>query len=246
VTGNITAIGIGINSLDVSNKFYVSAFDFDKGSRMTFPTWDEDIMITKNGGPALIPMKFKDERPVKDLPVKLQFAVPDAKATLAKIVSAGGSATEGAGGKEGTLWGKDPDGYLLELIPSPSAKGASLTGVGYGSSNPAKSAAFFSTMAGTSSKAAIKAGAWDVTTVPTKLGFSIEFLDFHDKRPTKSLPLKIVFGAPIDGFKSTITANGGGLINEIPVGLDAIVGLGYDPVDGILIEVNPEGLLASM
>jgi predicted enzyme related to lactoylglutathione lyase len=214
---------------------------------MSFPTWEEDIMSTTNGGPALIPMKFKDERPVKDLPVKLQFAVPDAKATLAKIVAAGGSIAEGAGGQEGTLWGKDPDGYLLELVPSTSVKGATLTGVGYGSSNPAKSAAFFSNMAGTSSKAAIKAGAWDVTTVPTKLGFDIQFLDFHDKRPTKSLPLKIVFGAStIDGFKSTITANGGGLINEIPAGLDAIVGLGYDPVDGILMEVNPEGLLGSL
>lgn len=154
---------------------------------------------------------------------------------------------KGQGGKEATFWGKDPDGYLLKLVPSSSVKGAVLTGVGYGSSDVAKSAAFFSNMAGTSPKAAVQAGAWDVSTVPTKLGFDIQLLDFHDKRPTKSLPLKIVFGAPsIDGFKSTITANGGGLIKEIPTELSTIVGLGYDPVDGILIEVNPEGLLGSL
>lgn len=204
-------------------------------------------MSTTNGGPALIPMRFKDERPVKNLPVKLQFAVPDAKVTLAKIIAAGGSAIEGPGSEKGTLWGTDPDGYLLELVPSTSVKGAILTGVGYGSSDSAKSATFFSNIVGTTSRAAVKVGKWDVTTVPTKPGFDIQFLDFHDGRPSKSLPLKIVFGAPtIDGFKSTITSNGGGLINEIPAGLDAIVGLGYDPVDGILIEVNPEGLLGSL
>lgn len=99
----------------------------------------------------------------------------------------------------------------------------------------------------TSPKAAFKAGVWDFSTVPTKLGFEIQFLNFHDKRPTKSLPLKIVFGAPsIDEFKSTITSNGGGLIEEIPAELSSIVGLGYDPVDGILMEVNPEGLLGSL
>lgn len=214
---------------------------------MSFPTWDEDIMANKYGGPALIPMRFKDDRRVKDLPVKLRFAVPDAKATLAKIVAAGGSVAEGAGGREGTLWGKDPDGYLLELVPSASAKGPMLTGVGYGSSDAAKSAAFFSSLAGTSFSTAIKSGTWNVITVPTKPGFDIQFLDFHDKRPTRSLPLKIVFGASsIDGFKSTIKANGGGLINEIPAGLETIVGLGYDPVDGFLIEVNPESLLGSL
>lgn len=97
-TGNVTAIGIRITSLDASHEFYVFAFDFGKGSRMSFPTWEEDIMSTKNGRPAVIPIKFKDERPVKNLPVKLQFAVLDSKATLAKVVAAGGSAAEGSGG----------------------------------------------------------------------------------------------------------------------------------------------------
>lgn len=101
-------------------------------------------MSTKNGGPAPIPMKFKDERPTKSLPVKLQFAVLDPKATLARVVSVGGSAAEGVCSKEGTIWGKDPDGYLLELVPSSTVKGAVLAGVGYGRSDAAKSAAFFS------------------------------------------------------------------------------------------------------
>jgi hypothetical protein len=86
VTGNITAIGIGITSFAVSNKFYVDVFGFNKDSRLSFPTWDEDIMANKYGGPVLIPMRFKDERSVKDLPVKLLFAIPDAKATLAKLL----------------------------------------------------------------------------------------------------------------------------------------------------------------
>ncbi|KAE9962607.1 hypothetical protein BLS_000118 [Venturia inaequalis] len=195
VTRNVTAIGIGITSLDVSNKFYVSAHDFGKGSRMNFPTWEEDIMSTKNGGPAPIPMKFKDERSTKSLPVKLQFAVLDPKATLARVVSVGGSAAEGVCSKEGTIWGKDPDGYLLELVPSSIVKGAVLAGVGYGRSDAAKSAAFFSN----------NHGRYDAQ--------------------SSGQSTKIVSSAPsIDGLKDTIIANGGSLIKEIPAELRAISG----------------------
>ncbi|RDI86629.1 hypothetical protein Vi05172_g3410 [Venturia inaequalis] len=209
-------------------------------------------MSTKNGGPAPIPMKFKDERSTKSLPVKLQFAVLDPKATLARVVSVGGSAAEGVCSKEGTIWGKDPDGYLLELVPSSIVKGAVLAGVGYGRSDAAKSAAFFSNNHGrydaqSSGQSTKVPGIFRPCQPSLGSTYSRYGVDFHGKRPTKSLPLKIVSSAPsIDGLKDTIIANGGSLIKEIPAELRAIVRLVLDAVNGILTEVNPKGLLGSL
>jgi len=250
VTGSITAVGIGVSSLDVANKFYSTALGFGKGNRMSFSGWDEDIMTSRSGGPAIIPMKFKasaamPERSVKNLPVKLQFSCADAKAVQTKIVAAGGSVVEtptaaAAGQKEGTLYAKDPDGYLLELVPG--GTGTGLSAVGYGSSDPTKSATFFSHLAGTQPGQSEKKEAWDIITVPTKKKMNVQFLDFHDQRSTKKLPLKIVWGVPnINGFKKTITDNGGSLVTQSIGALGAFVGLGYDSVDQIMIEINSGG-----
>ena len=81
-------------------------------------------------------------RSVKDLPVKLQFRTPNPKALLEKIVKAGGSAvtmTASTGAGEGTLYAKDLEGYLLEIV-----KGSSigLSAVAYGSPNVTASGAF--------------------------------------------------------------------------------------------------------
>ncbi|QDS68275.1 hypothetical protein FKW77_010639 [Venturia effusa] len=244
-TGSVTAIGIGITSLDATNKFYTSVFGFGKGIRASFSGWDEDIMVPlPGGGPTLIPMKFKtggsspitEDRPVKDLPVKLTFRVPNAKSVVDEIVKAGGKVVSVKGAKEGASYATDLDGYLLELIPGGTM---AFQGVGYGSSNPKKSATFFGELAGTSPSPLSKAGAWDVTTVPTRKKFEISFYDFKDGRPTKKLPLKIVWGAPsIAGFKKTITDGGGTLIEKGLGPLGAFVGLAYDSVDQIMIEIN--------
>jgi predicted enzyme related to lactoylglutathione lyase len=217
---------------------------------MSFSGWDEDIMTSRGGGPAIIPMKFKvsaqtPERSVKDLPLKLQFSCPDAKALQSKIVAAGGTAVTtptaaAAGQKEGTLYAKDIDGYLLELVPG--GTGVGLTAVGYGSSNMTQSAAFFSRLAGTTPGQVVKTEAWDIITVPTKKKMSVQFLDFHDQRNTKKLPLKIVWGVSnISGFKSTIKDNGGSMVQQSLGALGAFVGLGYDAVDQIMIEINQGG-----
>lgn len=212
---------------------------------MSFGGWDEDIMTAlRGGGPMLIPMKFKtggsspfaEDRPVKDLPVKLTFTVPDAKVVVDKVVKAGGKVVKDVKGKEGVLYAKDLDGYLLELIPGGTM---AFVGAGYGSYDPEKSASFFGKLAGTSPSPVAKAGAWDVTTV-TKKKFDISFFDFKDGRPTKKLPLKIVWGATsIPGFKKAITDGGGSLVDKSLGVLGAVVGLGYDSVDQIMIEINP-------
>lgn len=213
---------------------------------MSFSGWDEDIMTPlSGGGPTLIPMKFKkggsspitEDRPVKDLPVKLTFTVPDAKAIVDKAVKAGGKAvTETKGAKEGALYAKDVDGYLLELLPG---KTMAFVGAGYGSSDPEKSAAFFAKLAGTSPSPVTKAGGSDISTVPTKKKFEISFLDYKDGRSTKKLPLKIVWSVPsIPGFKKTITEGGGSIIEKGLGMLGGIVGMGYDAVDQIMIEIN--------
>jgi predicted enzyme related to lactoylglutathione lyase len=239
VTGSITAIGIGISDLAVSQAFYSSAFDYSKGSKMSFGVWDEAIMMAKGGGPALIPMKFKNSKSVKNLPVKLTFHCPDPKTLQAKVISAGGKPVDrspsATGAKEGTLYATDPDGYLLELIPG--GKGIGLSSAGYGSSNLNQSAAFFSKLAGTTPGETIKQEAWDMTTVKTTKEMTLQFLDFRDDRNTKELPLKIVWGvSSIPGFKTTITQGGGTIQGGSTLG--GMVGMAYSPIDKILIEIN--------
>jgi hypothetical protein len=215
VTGDVTAIGIGVAYLS---------------TRMIFVIRDEDILGAKSGGPVIVPMKCKDARLTNILPVSLQFTIADPKNVLAKIVAPGGLTVEkltsvSTGQKQGTLYTKDPDGYLIKLVPSAAEKGVRLSVVGYVSSNPGKSATFFSKFAGTDPKPSIKADAWDITVVQTKQSFDIQSLDFHDQRTTKSLPLKIVWVAPtIEGLKSMITSFGGGIINEIAARLDLLSG----------------------
>ncbi|KAF2402663.1 hypothetical protein EJ06DRAFT_305372 [Trichodelitschia bisporula] len=235
-TGTITAIGLGVNSLTASQSFY-TGLGYGKGSRMSFGGWDEIIMTPKTGtqGPAIIPMKFKPDRPTRDLPVKLTFASPDPAALLAKIVAAGGKA---ASGPEGALWAKDIDGYLLELVHGTTG----LVAAGYGSGNVSASAAFFAALAGTTPGSVTKRGTWDVAAVPTRKKMRLEFVAHHDGRPTAKLPLKIVWGvSSIPGFKSTITGAGGTLVTKGLGALGGMVGLAWDPVEQIMIEINSGG-----
>lgn len=212
--------------------------------RGRFDTWTEDICV---GSPSFIPMKFKataaaPERSVKNLPVRLTFRCPDPKSLQARVIKGGGTAVTSpkaadTGLKEGTLYAKDPDGYLLELVPG--GTGISLISMSYGSSNMTQSATFFGALFGTSPKQPQKVAAWDMVTVPTKRAFNIQFLNFHDERSTKHLPLKIVIAVPdITGFKTAITSRGG----TIPKGGESALGgaaaFGNDPVDQILIEIN--------
>jgi hypothetical protein len=67
-------------------------------------------------------------------------------------------------------------------------------------------------------------------------------VDYHDKRAVKKLPLKIVWGvSSLDGFKSTIKDGRGSLVTASIGSLGSFVGIGYDAVDGILIEINRGG-----
>lgn len=247
-TGSVLGVGIGVSSLDASNKFYSSLFGFGTGLRFPFTAWDEDIMLPPGNTlpiPVLLPMKFKtggssifkEDRPVKDLPVMLKLTVPDAKVMVDKIVAAGGKAASNVkGGKEGVLYAKDLDGYLLELV---SGGPMAFTGVAYGSSDPGKSASFFAKLTGTPPLPVASAGPWNLTTV-TKKKFDISFLDFGDGRPTKKLPLKINWATPsVSGFMKTITEEGGSMV-DLGLGvLSSFASFGYDNVDQILLEMNP-------
>jgi predicted enzyme related to lactoylglutathione lyase len=243
VTGHVSAVGIGVSNLDSARRFY-GTFGYITCIRASFEPWSEDICA---GSPSFIPMKFKSTldnplRSVKNLPVKLTFSCPNPKLLQERIAKISGSivtdlSAESTGAKVGTLYAKDPDGYLFELVPGRGS--ISLTGVGYGSSNMSSAATFFSSLFATTPKQPQKLGAWDMVTVPTKRAFSVHFLDFHDERPTKRLPLKIVIAVPnIAGFKKTIQDGGG----TIPKGGDSALGgaaaFGQDSVNQILIEIN--------
>jgi lactoylglutathione lyase len=243
VTGHVTAVGIGVSNLNAAKKFY-GMLGYRTCIRMNFAPWSEDVCM--GSGIALVPMSWKvtkdaPERSVKNLPVKMTFTAPNPVSLQDRLVKGGGSIVTNINAtvteaKAGAVYVKDPDGYLLEIIPGGSV---TMTGVAYGSSNLKKSASFFASLFGTSPSQQQKLGAWDMISVPTKKAFTVQFLDFRDGRPTKNLPLKIVIGAPnIDGFKQSIT-NGGGTIPQS--GASALGGraaFGKDPVDQILIEIN--------
>jgi len=244
-TGHVIAIGIGVSDLGTAKKFW-NLFGYRTCIRGNFETWSEDICMGASG-PSFIPMKFKattesPERSVKNLPVKITFHVPDPKALASRAVKAGGAIVDkptaaAAGVKDGTVFVKDPEGYLLELVPGGAA--ISLTSVAYGSSNMTHSAVFFGKLFGTSAEAPKKVEAWDIVTVPTKRAFSVQFLDFHDGRSTKHLPLKIVIAtSDMAGFKSAITTNGGTIPKGGGSALGGAAAFGNDPVDQILIEIN--------
>jgi len=140
---SLGGIGIAVSSIEKSRDFYVSTLGYtDTGVTFNAPQFNE-LVLTLPGehtGSAIVLMKWKDNRVVKDVPVKLAFYVPDVKASIDKMRAVGSKIVlEPGAGVYGTAnatiptgMAKDPDGYLLELNPlrSADAIGAALAAKG--------------------------------------------------------------------------------------------------------------------
>ncbi|MGH1471804.1 MAG: VOC family protein [Cellvibrionaceae bacterium] len=124
------AVGIGVSDLNRSVKFYTEVLGLTALQTINLKHMNEVVMGFKGTRSAsVVLMNFIDDSNPNYLnnPVKLVFYKEDAKATISAIGAAGydivseptpyesmGNALIG--------FGKDPDGYLIEIIQKPNKK----------------------------------------------------------------------------------------------------------------------------
>lgn len=122
------ATGIGVSDLRASAEFYKAALGMTELRTVKVDYMDEVILVHEARS-ALVLMHWTDgsARNYKDVPVKLVFYVTDPKAAAERIRQAGGTMTREPApfGDDGMIvgLGKDPDGYVVELLQSPEPKG---------------------------------------------------------------------------------------------------------------------------
>jgi lactoylglutathione lyase len=128
---NLGAVGIGVSDLAKSEDFYTRVLGMSVQQRIDLPHLKE-VVVGYEGRTSVVLMHWIDgsARNYKDAPVKLVFFVTDPTATAQRIRDAGGTITLEPGPHAavgGAIVGmaKDPDGYVIELLPAPEAKAAS-------------------------------------------------------------------------------------------------------------------------
>ncbi len=118
----IGATGIGVSDLKRSTAFYERALGMKAVQAFKLDDMDE-IILSHEGRNAVVLMHYTDgsNPSYKNLPVKLVFYVSDAKAAAARIRAEGCEMTREPApvpsfGDALVGLGKDPDGYVIELI----------------------------------------------------------------------------------------------------------------------------------
>jgi lactoylglutathione lyase len=126
----LTAVGIGVSDLESAAAFYQRALGMRETRRIELPEMKE-IILDHEGRNAVVLMHWTDGKPraYRDHPVKLVFYVTDPVAMTEAIRAEGMEITreptpvESMGGALIAL-GKDPDGYVIELIEAPARPAA--------------------------------------------------------------------------------------------------------------------------
>ena len=120
----LSAVGIGVSDLAKSTDFYVNVMGMEKIRSIKIDYMDEEILRYPDGESYLVLMHWTDgsARTYKDLPIKIVTRVKDPVALAAKIKAAGYEVTrepQPSAQVGGAIVGfaKDPDGYVLELLP---------------------------------------------------------------------------------------------------------------------------------
>lgn len=119
---SVSAVGIGVTSLEVSKAFYGETLGMKTLTEFQLDYMNEIVLVHPKGS-AVVLMEYIDgkERNVKNLPVKIVLRVTDPKALATKIRAAGyeiirePEASEAVGGAV-VGFARDPDGYLIELL----------------------------------------------------------------------------------------------------------------------------------
>lgn len=121
----VSAFGIGVSDLEASAKFYRDTLGMKEVTRFNLDYMDEIVLAYgKGGGSAIVLMHWTDgsERNYKDNAIKIVYRVPDPVAMADKIRDAGYEIVREptpVASLGGAIVGfaKDPDGYLIELLP---------------------------------------------------------------------------------------------------------------------------------
>lgn len=120
----LSAVGIGVSDLAKSTDFYVNVMGMEKIRTYKLDYMDEEVLGYPDAESYIVLMHWTDgsKRNYKDLPIKIVTRVKDPVALAAKIKAAGYEVTrepQPSGQVGGAIVGfaKDPDGYVLELLP---------------------------------------------------------------------------------------------------------------------------------
>ena len=120
----LSAVGIGVSDLARSTDFYVNVMGMQKIRTYKLDYMDEEVLGYPDGESYIVLMHWTDGSPrnYKDLPIKIVTRVKDPAALAAKIKAAGYEVTpepQPSSQVGGAVVGfaKDPDGYVLELLP---------------------------------------------------------------------------------------------------------------------------------
>ena len=120
----LSAVGIGVRDLAKSTDFYVNVMGMKKIRSYHLDYMDEEVVGYPDAESYIVLMHWTDgsARNYKDLPIKIVTRVKDPAALAAKIKAAGFEVTrepQASAQVGGAIVGfaKDPDGYMLELLP---------------------------------------------------------------------------------------------------------------------------------
>ena len=120
----LSAVGIGVSDLAKSTDFYVNVMGMQKIRTYKLDYMDEEVLGYPDGESYIVLMHWTDGSPraYKDLPIKIVTRTRDPVALAAKIKAAGYEVTREPQPSDqvgGAVVGfaKDPDGYVLELLP---------------------------------------------------------------------------------------------------------------------------------
>ncbi len=130
----LSAVGLGVSDLAKSTDFYVTVMGMEKVRAYHLDYMDEELLRYPDGESYIVLMHWSDGslRNYKDLPVKVVTRSRDPAALQEKIRAAGYAITreyapsEAVGGAAVGL-AKDPDGYVLELLPLRTAAVGAVT-----------------------------------------------------------------------------------------------------------------------
>lgn len=121
------ATGIGVSDLDRSADFYTRVLGMKVQQTFKLDHMDEIMVGYEGKGASLVLMHWTDgsARTYRDNPIKIVLYVPDAAAAVDAIRAEGleivrEAATSAGMGGALIAFGKDPDGYLVELIQRPA------------------------------------------------------------------------------------------------------------------------------